>query len=161
MTGAACAFIAIVIPLLTPFFIWAARRRLAESPRLIVREDFLWDTNGDLLSDHGRFKVAERLLEVRERGRVRSIAFAQIAGLSIRVGTSRKVYQGVILKETEEIAHLGIITGHDLKGAGINAHMLCVALGGEVLGEAFLQAFREHLWSPTLLGDEFRFFFED
>lgn len=146
----------IILALVLPFFLYGLYGRARRSGMLITREAFSPLPNGDLQVTYGHFRAETRHLEWAENQATRHIPYEEMTGLLIEVRTSRKIHLWLLLK-SEDPLHLGIVTGHDLKQAGINAHLVAEAVVGQ--GEAFLLAFREHRWPRELIGARFEYSF--
>jgi hypothetical protein len=146
----------LLLVLVLPFFLYGLYGRARRSGMLISREAFTPLPNGDLQVTYGYFRAQERRLEWIEKDQTRHIPFEQMQGLLTEVRTSRKIHLWLLLAD-EDPLHLGIVTGHDLKQAGINGHLVAETVAGQ--GEAFLLALREHRWPRELIGARFEYRF--
>jgi hypothetical protein len=141
--------------ILLPFALYALYWRWRLSGTLITQEDYRWLPNGDLKADRGVFQLESRQVTLNQHDGPRTLPFEQIRGVSIEVRTSRKIHLGLLVVGQEEAIPLSIVTNHDLKRAGVNAHLVAQAVAQA--GDAYLLAFREHRWPRQLLGATFHY----
>ncbi|HLA44633.1 MAG TPA: hypothetical protein VJZ27_14410 [Aggregatilineales bacterium] len=156
--NAICGSLLIIALVLMPFALYALFRRAKLSGGLIVREEYEMQPDGRLRAEHALFNPSAQILELHEVGGVRRIPFSDLRGIQIQVRTSRKIHISLILENQSGALPLSIVTNHDLKLAGINAHRVAQVVAED--GEGFLKAFREHQWSQVLIGATFEYMFQ-
>ncbi len=141
--------------LVLPFLLYALYWRVKLGGTVIVQEDFTRLPNGDLSAGQAVFDAQTHILNWHTKTGIRPIPFDQIHQIVLEVRTSRKIHLWLGLQPADEWLHLGIVTNHDLKRAGVNGHLVAEVVAGQ--GEAFLVAFRQHRWQAELIGARFEY----
>jgi|GEM_PF-3801207 len=147
--------VVIFLPIL---LVWAWRRS-RYTGSLVVREEYRILPDGCLQAGIGMFDPNTKTVMLHNEQGKQSLPFERITGIIIFVRTSRKIHIGLLVQGQEEPLHLSIVTNHDLKLAGINAHQLAAFLTGD--GDPFLEAFKSYEWPTTLIGTKFVYPFDD
>lgn len=141
--------LAVLAPLLLYMLYWQAKL----GRTVVMREDFAPLPNGDLDGGQAYFNAQTRTLEWHEKSGLRPIPFADISKIMLEVRTSRKIH--LWLGIGEELLHIGVVSNHDLKRAGVNGHLVAEVVAGQ--GDNFLVAFRQHQWKKELIGATFEY----
>jgi len=157
MSGAYIVLVGLLASILTPFGVLALYRRVRLTGSLVVQEGYRFDAGGCLLAGRAVFDPTAQVVHYKELNGVRQLSFAALRGLVIQVGGSRKVHLGLLLADTADPLPLGTVVNHDLKQAGINGHQVAQVVAGR--GVAFLHAYQDFKWSPSLIGSRFEFYF--